>query len=770
MTGTLGETTSGAQPLYAHSANARGDRQLLVDHLRNVADLARERASLFGGGDFASLAGLWHDVGKADPAWQYRLIECEKGERDRPGLDHKCAGALLAEEVDQQMVGLLIHAHHGGLRNPHKDFAPWLKEKRRLPGPGKATETLRAEMPDLTDHPAPTVPAHVVKDALSAELFLRLTYSALVDADSLDTEAHKLSGEQPERGSTVTLGELWNRYEAFLTKQPPAPDSPVNRVRREVYESCLRAAREPRGIFRLTVPTGGGKTRSAMAFALRHGMEHGLRRIIVAVPFTTITQQTARVYRNIFEDGYPDVGRIVLEHHSAATEGGGAASDDDDRFTPEDVWQRLAAENWDAPVVVTTTVQLFESLFSNRRSKTRKLHNLAGSVIILDEAQALPAGLLSPILDGLRQLAGNYGASVVLSTATQPAFDLIREFKDINAREIVSDYGRHFEMLKRVEYKWRTDERNQWPEVAAWMRKERSVLAVVNTKRHAMELLDALGDTDALHLSTLLCGAHRNDVLDKIRLRLAEGEPCRVVSTQAIEAGVDLDFATVFRAEAPLDAIIQAAGRCNREGRARRLRARRVVVLNPPDDASPSGVYRSGRDIAQGRPAAPPTSIQTIRGPSGSTSNCSSTWRWIRTRRRFSACARASISRTVAKQVPHDSGRHLRRHRRLSPARTPGDIERLVEQLAEPRTAPPRGPAPISSPHTVALRQGRGQTSPGAGPDRGDHSRRRPLARHVRLCPRNRRRGPRTDRLRRRVAASRLLNKAGHDGYLGKKN
>ena len=271
---------------------------------------------------------------------------------------------------------------------------------------------------------------------------------------------------------------------------------------------------------------------------------------------------------------------------------------DDESPAPDAVWQRLAAENWDAPLVVTTTVQLFESLFSNRRGKTQKLHNLTGSVIILDEAQALPAGLLAPILDGLRQLTEHYGASVVLSTATQPAFDLVDEFRDIPAREIVPGHARHFEALKRVEYDFsRTDEPNEWPEVAAWMHEERSVLAIVNTKRHATELLDALGDPDALHLSTLLCRAHRDEVLDEIRQRLAAGRPCRVVSTQVVEAGVDLDFATVFRAEAPLDSIIQAAGRCNREGRLGR--PGRMVVFRPPDDSSPPGVYRSGRDIAR---------------------------------------------------------------------------------------------------------------------------------------------------------------------------
>ena len=559
-------------------------------------------------------------------------------------------------------------------------------------------------MPELTRYDAATFPAHVTKDALSAEFFLRLTYSALVDADSLDTEAHKLGGVLPRRGSTVTFAELWSRYEAFLAKQRPAPDSPVNLVRREVHNACLQAAREPRGVFRLTVPTGGGKTRSAMAFALRHGIEHGLRRIIVAVPFTTITQQTAGVYREIFEDGYFNAGRVVLEHHSAGTEGGGAASDDEDSFAPDAVWRRLASENWDAPVVVTTTVQLFESLFSNRRSKTRKLHNLAGSVIILDEAQALPAGLLSPILNGLRQLTENYGASVVLSTATQPAFELIEEFSDINAHEIVPDHARHFEMLTRVKYEWRTDERNQWPEVAAWMRKERSALAIVNTKRHAMELLAALDDPDALHLSTLLCGAHRSKVLEEIRRRLYVGGPCRVVSTQVVEAGVDLDFATVFRAEGPLDAIIQAAGRCNREGKLDGYG--RVVVFKPPDDASPQGVYRSGRDIAR-----------VVRQPPNFDPNDPGAVRQYfkllfdaavdpdkekiqRLRKKLDFPAVAGKFR----MIPDDTYDVIVDY----PEADARNIERLAEQLRT-RERRPREVLRDLQPHTVALRQGEAQ-------------------------------------------------------------
>lgn len=585
--------------LYAHSENAEGKRQPLADHLRNVAALARERARPFGGGDLAFLAGVWHDAGKADPEWQRYLRESETGTRRRgTGPDHKCAGALLAEKNDHPWyVGHLIHAHHGGLGDPQIGYRTWLSEKRILPGPSRALEALRLEVPDLLDQPVPGIPPHVQNDPLAAEFFLRMTYSALVDADSLDTEAHRLGGTPSSRGTVLTLAELWRRYQAFVASERPAPDTDVNRIRREVHDACLRAATEPSGIFRLAVPTGGGKTRSAMAFALRHGIEHDMRRVVVAVPFTTITQQTAEVYRRIFELGYEDAGHVVLEHHSAGAEGD-SRTNADDSPAPDAVWRRLSAENWDASIVVTTTVQLFESLFSNRRGKTQKLNNLAGSVIVLDEAQALPAGLLAPILDGLRQLTEHYGASVVLSTATQPAFDLVAEFRDIPAHDIVPGHARHFAALKRVEYDFsKTAGPNEWSEISEWMREERSALVIVNTKRHATELLDALGDPDALHLSTLLCRAHRDEVLAEIRERLSAGRPCRVVSTQVVEAGVDLDFATVFRAEAPLDSIIQAAGRCNREGRLGT--PGRVVVFRPPDDSSPPGVYRSGRDIAR---------------------------------------------------------------------------------------------------------------------------------------------------------------------------
>ena len=601
---------SGGRELYAHSANVRGERQLLVDHLRNVATLAREFGRHFAAGDIGYLAGLWHDAGKADPEWQRRLIESEQGLRNGPiGIDHKLAGVLLAQKQGTApgIVGPVIHGHHGGIRNPRVDLRPWIGEKSKLDGPKDALKSLAEVMPDLQGQRQPTIPEWISRNALNAEFFIRFIYSALVDADSLDTEAHRLGNTPRASGNHVALTELWERFERYVSNQPDPPPNDVTNVRRTVYGECLAASSEPQGIFKLTVPTGGGKTRSGMAFALRHAIKHDLRRIIVAVPFTTITQQTASVYRNIFGDDH-----VVLEHHSAAAEGQGPDLDENDRYDDSSMWQRLAADNWDAPIIVTTTVQLFESLFSNRRSKTRKLHNLSRSVIILDEAQALPVHLLSPILDALAQLARNYGCSVVLSTATQPAFESIREFRDIQAQEIVADYQSHFDLLRRVDYEWLNESPQEWGGVADWMRAERSVMTIVNTKRHAIELLDALADPEALHLSTLLCGAHRNEVLKVIRQRLATGIPCRVVSTQVVEAGVDLDFETVFRAEGPLDAIIQAAGRCNREGLQERGR---VVVFRPPDESIPGGSYKTGRDVTRvvsNLPGFDPSSVGTV--------------------------------------------------------------------------------------------------------------------------------------------------------------
>ena len=567
---------------YAHSANDEGYRHGLVEHLTAVAKLARDFASPFGGGEVAYYCGLWHDLGKFNPVFQQYL----SGDRQR-GPDHKAAGTQLACEHLGRYCGLLVQGHHGGLRAVG-NLKGWLDEKGDDPAVAQELGQARVAVADLEPNIAIDLPDFVKRNRTDAELWLRMVFSAVVDADFLDTERHFNSGRSAARNPAASPQQLWERFQSRHHDHTQEAAGLVNEVRSQVYEACLTAAERPTGLFRLAVPTGGGKTLSGMGFALRHAVVHGLDRVIVAVPYTSITQQTAEVCRTFLEEDPDAEPAAVLEHHSMVE------TNDEDEYDRSQVWARLASENWDAPVVVTTTVQLFHSLFSNRTSSTRKLHRLARSVIILDEAQSLPPQLLDPILDALRQLTEQYGTSVVLCTATQPAFQTIKPFADVTATDIVPDYSDHFQALKRVNYEWRTDPALSWDEVADIMRESPQVLTVVNTKKDAMALLETLGDDGALHLSTLLCGRHRARVIQKVRRRLERGEACRVVSTQVVEAGVDLDFPVVMRAVGPLDSIIQAAGRCNRAGR---MDAGRVVVFQPKEgSAPPLGSYKLATD------------------------------------------------------------------------------------------------------------------------------------------------------------------------------
>ncbi|MBI4321537.1 MAG: CRISPR-associated endonuclease Cas3'' [Chloroflexi bacterium] len=573
---------------WAHSSNSQGKRHDLVDHLRGVAGLAAEFAAEFGCAEPARVLGLYHDLGKFSTGFQDYLLASEAGKAHGRSPDHKIAGAsFIVNKLGLPLFALLIQGHHGGLRKA-SDLRSYLSDPQKSVQVDEALTSAKRGMPDLeTPVPRMKLPKGVEGDAKAAELFLRILFSALVDADFLDTEMHFEARTAARRGTQVTMVDLWQWFERDQERFGGEPKAEVNLVRAEVYRHCLEASKLPPGMFRLTVPTGGGKTRSAMAFALQHAIRFGHRRVIVAVPFISITEQTADVYRGIFGSTQDDEP-IVLEHHSQAGQGDG------DDMSPRTVRSRLAAENWDAPIIVTTTVQLFESLFANTPSRCRRVHSLAHSVIILDEAQALPAHLLQPILDGLRELCASYGATVVISTATQPAFEAIPIFAAEQATEIIPDPERLFRTLKRVEYEWRMERGLEWEEVAKLLDDTPQALAVVNTKKDAMALLDALGDGEALHLSTLLCGAHRREVIRTVRRRLELGEPCRLISTQVVEAGVDLDFPLVLRAMGPLDSILQSAGRCNREGR---LRSGRVVVFRPVQGGMPKGAYRAASGI-----------------------------------------------------------------------------------------------------------------------------------------------------------------------------
>lgn len=585
-----------ADSLVAHTPPPGTNRwHLLLDHLTGVAELARDFAEPFGAAAIAYQLGLWHDVGKSNPAFQTYLQRCHREPDVKVrGPDHKAAGSQLAQQ-HMQLLALLVQGHHGGLRT-RSECSDWLnkcltnetKLDGHTPAAMDAIHRVREFLPSVEPTERLPVPSFV-KGPHTTEFFLRMVFSALVDADFIDTERHFNPDRTAVRGSRVSLNELLARFKANQAALSSGLHSTLGAARDAMYQDCLRAAEQPPGLFRLAIPTGGGKTRSGMAFALHHALRHGLKRVIVAVPFISVTEQTADVYREIFQNG--DEEQVVLEHHSGATQ-----RDETADYSPQERWRRMAAENWDAPIVVTTTVQFFQSLFANSTTSCRKLHRLARSVIILDEVQTLPPQLLTPILDTIQQLCAHYGTTVVLSTATQPAFESITQFAELRAQEIVPDAARWFVALKRVNYEWQLERPRDWQEVSNELRTASQAMAVVNTKRDALALLDALQDNEALHLSTLLCGAHRRAVIAEVRQRLQDGQPCRLVATQVVEAGVDLDFPLVLRALGPLDRIIQAAGRCNREGRAERGR---VVVFEPSEGGLPPGPYKAATNLTR---------------------------------------------------------------------------------------------------------------------------------------------------------------------------
>lgn len=581
------------EELWAHTPNDNGEPQPLRDHLCQVAELAERFASAFNAGELGRITGLLHDVGKASNAFQSYLRDCEEARRTgrplpRTSTDHKLAGIRYALSLGDigGIVALAVLGHHGGLLDAN-NVESRFEEARQNEGLVNVIECASRDCGGLPNE-LPRLPVQwTINDNSSLEMLARMLFSCLVDADSLDAEEHWDPERTRTREWSRTLSDLWVRFQndqANLHRM--AQPSIVNTARREIYEACLAAADLPPGIFRLTVPTGGGKTRSAMAFALKHAIKHNLQRVIFAIPYTSIIDQNAAEYRRIFwNEG-------LIEHHSAID------LPETDDYSKELLRAELATENWNAPVIITTTVQLFDSLFSNKRSKCRKLHNIARSVLVLDEVQTLPVRMLQPILDVLKDLVTHYKVTVVLSTATQPAFSGDREclsgFPD--PVEIVPNPQRYFCALRRVNYRV-VEEPWTWERVAREMRNRQQVLCVVNSRRDARQLFELLGDTDTLHLSTLMCQAHRRRVLDEIRRRLAAGEPCLAVTTQVVEAGVDIDFPVVFRAQGPLDRIVQAAGRCNREGRML-PEFGEVIVFRTQDGHAPSGSYSIEMQVA----------------------------------------------------------------------------------------------------------------------------------------------------------------------------
>ena len=571
---------------YAHSlAGADPSQwQTMEDHLQAVAKMSHDFAAPFAAADWGFPAGLWHDMGKYSQAFQDRLKNANDPdahiEKTAGRPDHSTAGAQQAVREfgpAGKLIAYAIAGHHAGLPDGRSNQKSCLEDR------------LEKTVPDVSDCPdavrncpAPGKPPIRLRPKTSgfqAAFFVLMLFSCLTDADFLDTEAFLDPERSRWRDGYPSLSELMERLDLHLKElSENADDNPVNRRRAEVLSSCRKAAEQSPGLFSLTVPTGGGKTLSSLAFALKHAIRQGMDRVIYVIPYTSIIEQTAAVFRDVLGE------EAVLEHHS--------------NFDPpsEDRRSRLAAENWDAPVIVTTNVQFFESLFHNRSSRCRKLHRIAKSVVVLDEAQLLPAGLLWPCLEALRELAANYRTSVVLCTATQPALHRRNDFRMglENVREIISDPDGLYLSLKRV----RVQNLGVQPdsEIAVRLLASNRALCVVNTRKHARRLFEAIGpDEGHYHLSALMSPVHRAVKLAEIRKRLEDGSRCRVISTQLIEAGVDVDFPVVFRAAAGIDSIAQAGGRCNREGR----RDVGDVFVFMPEDGLPRGSFRQNAQAAE---------------------------------------------------------------------------------------------------------------------------------------------------------------------------
>lgn len=567
----------------AHSRSSSGREDYLSEHLRDVAERAGEYAGIFGADQEAIVAGLFHDLGKYSELFQERL----KGHVR--GVDHWTVGAwVLLQKYRLQGIAaaLAVQGHHLGLRQGTKDALQQLNPAKGIAGSTIGMHLCEMESlitsftndglmcPDKLED---SVYQWKSERNASDMLDVRMLFSALVDADFIETEAHFAAKDSrkkwyrpkgpelnPERALSVLLEHV-----AGLTATSTASEE-IKRVRSDLMVACLAAAENDPGIFTLTAPTGSGKTLAMLAFALKHALLHNLRRIIVVIPYLTIIDQTVNSYREALSSlgDKRFLERYVLEDHSLAGTRGGVEK-------TEDV-ERLLAENWDAPIIVTTSVQFYESLFANRPSACRKLHRVAHSVILFDEVQTFPVKLIVPTLATLSRLNERYGASVVFSTATQPAFQhlhkhvLAHSNKGWQPREIVPKELKLSKRATRTRVVWPgNDDKLSFEDLVSTVTNQEQVLVILNLRRHAADLAERLKSLDGVfHLSTNMCPAHREVVLEEVRKRLASGkEPCRLVATQCVEAGVDLDFPVVYRALGPLESIAQAAGRCNRHGR-----------------------------------------------------------------------------------------------------------------------------------------------------------------------------------------------------------
>ena len=534
--------------LLAHGAtDEHPEGQSIEAHLKGTGELAETFAAEFGAAANGKLCGLAHDIGKYSDEFQLRLRGGKK-------VDHATAGAIECFKIKAAFEAVCIIGHHSGLPNVgHKDADT--TESQTFFG-----RKLRAEQGGIPDYRKNwnghiALPQDYFRPSgrgFATAFYIRMLYSCLVDADYIDTETF-MNGDAG-RGNYEPLSALCDKLTAYISKWNN-PTREIDILRQKILNSCIEKASAPRGIFSLTVPTGGGKTVASMAFALNHAAANSMKRIIYVIPYTSIIEQNAKVFRDILGQ------ENVVEHHSSVSY---ELSENADEL---EYRSALATENWDAPVIVTTAVQFFESLYANRSSKCRKLHNIANSVIIFDEAQMIPSNNLRPCVAAIAELVRAYNATAVLCTATQPAIDemLLEYSKKESVVELCPDVDGMFEKFRRTSFE--KEGRLTTDELVSRLESQQQVLCIVNTRKFAQEVYEALPSEGRFHLSTLMCPVHRKQKLDEIRERLKSGKTCRVVSTSLIEAGVDVDFPRVFREMAGLDSILQAAGRCNREGK-----------------------------------------------------------------------------------------------------------------------------------------------------------------------------------------------------------
>ncbi|MEE9493344.1 MAG: CRISPR-associated helicase Cas3', partial [Gammaproteobacteria bacterium] len=588
----------------------------LEDHLCNVANISAKYASVFGSEDWVELAGRWHDLGKYSADFQEYIRDQSGYERENAHVEttnmkgrvnHSSAGALYALEqfkkemgtdIAGRIIAYLIAGHHAGL-------ADWSSEsgqsslQYRMQDTDLLLDALRGNPPDsVTGFKLPT--STFLKQGADPSFWIRMLFSCLVDADFLDTESFMSPEKTENRKQDVPLETLNQALDQHLAKFSEKEPEGINIYRKQILDNCQNSAKERSGLFSLTVPTGGGKTLSSLSFALRHAIEHKKDRIIYVIPYTSIIEQTSDVLKSIFKD-FPNA---VLEHHSNL---------DPEKETS---YSRLASQNWDAPIIVTTAVQYFESLYAARTSRVRKLHNIVNSVVILDEAQMLPPDYLMPVLKVIKELSAYYDVSHVLCTATQPALEKRTDFNfdgfdEESVKEIIENPDELTEVFKRVGIVSLGDKIEEWEQLVKQLMEHESFLCIVDRRSDAQELYELL-PTGTLHLSGLMCGQHRSDVIEQIKAKLRRNESVRVVSTQLIEAGVDVDFPVVFRAMAGLDSIAQAAGRCNREGK---LKKGFVTIFNPPKPA-PAGYLRMAAELGQillSRPELDPLSNKSFK-------------------------------------------------------------------------------------------------------------------------------------------------------------